>query len=51
MEPLEKLVKSVLDEDRIRNPGLASEWLRLTDAKERMEIYKEDIPYGTWRTT
>jgi NTE family protein len=47
VEPLEKLVKSVLDEDRIRKSriGFGVVTVDLTRRKA-MEIYKEDIPYG-----
>jgi NTE family protein len=47
VEPLEKLVKSVIDEDRIRSSqiGFGVVTVDLT-ARRAVEIYKEDIPKG-----
>lgn len=47
VDPLEKLVKSILDEDRIRRSpiGFAVVTVDLTE-RRAVEIYKEDIPKG-----
>jgi NTE family protein len=47
VEPLENLVKSVLDEDRIRKSPIGFGVVTVDLTRRRaMEIYKEDIPYG-----